>query len=314
MEINKETITEWLKTLQDSICNALEEADGGAKFAEENWTREEGGGGRTRIIKEGGVIEKGGVLFSAVSGKTPSFLLKESDHSLSTSSPTGRIEEGHFFATGVSIVIHPKNPMVPIIHMNIRYFEMDNGVKWLGGGIDLTPHYIFEDDAKFFHTQLKTVCEKHNATYYSKFKKWADDYFFIAHRKETRGIGGIFFDRLNSDTESDSYRMSFEKNFAFWQDVGKAFAPIYVELIKRNKNKTFTEKNKQWQLLRRGRYVEFNLVYDKGTKFGLETNGRVESILMSLPKIAGWEYDFKIEKNSEEEKTLSLLKKGIDWV
>ncbi len=309
MEINKETITEWLKTLQDSICNALEEADGGAKFAEENWTREEGGGGRTRIIKEGGVIEKGGVLFSAVSGKTPSFLLKESDHSLSTSSPTGRIEEGHFFATGVSIVIHPKNPMVPIIHMNIRYFEMDNGVKWLGGGIDLTPHYIFEDDAKFFHTQLKTVCEKHNATYYSKFKKWADDYFFIAHRKETRGIGGIFFDRLNIDSD-----MSFEKNFAFWQDVGKTFAPTYVELINRNKNKTFTEKNKEWQLLRRGRYVEFNLVYDKGTKFGLETNGRVESILMSLPKIAGWEYDFKIEKNSEEEKTLSLLKKGIDWV
>ena len=309
MEINKETITEWLKTLQDSICNALEEADGGAKFAEENWTREEGGGGRTRIIKEGGVIEKGGVLFSAVSGKTPSFLLKESDHSLSTSSPTGRIEEGHFFATGVSIVIHPKNPMVPIIHMNIRYFEMDNGVKWLGGGIDLTPHYIFEDDAKFFHTQLKTVCEKHNATYYSKFKKWADDYFYINHRKETRGIGGIFFDRLN--IESD---MSFEKNFAFWQDVGKTFAPTYVELINRNKNKTFTEKNKEWQLLRRGRYVEFNLVYDKGTKFGLETNGRVESILMSLPKIAGWEYDFKIEKNSEEEKTLSLLKKGIDWV
>ena len=309
MEINKETITEWLKTLQDSICNALEEADGGAKFAEENWTREEGGGGRTRIIKEGGVIEKGGVLFSAVSGKTPSFLLKESDHSLSTSSPTGRIEEGHFFATGVSIVIHPKNPMVPIIHMNIRYFEMDNGVKWLGGGIDLTPHYIFEDDAKFFHTQLKTVCEKHNATYYSKFKKWADDYFYINHRKETRGIGGIFFDRLNIDSD-----MSFEKNFAFWQDVGKTFAPTYVELINRNKNKTFTEKNKEWQLLRRGRYVEFNLVYDKGTKFGLETNGRVESILMSLPKIAGWEYDFKIEKNSEEEKTLSLLKKGIDWV
>lgn len=323
MEINKDTITEWLKSLQDSICSALEQADGDAKFAEENWTREEGGGGRTRIIKEGGVIEKGGVLFSAVSGKTPSFLLKESDHSLSTSSPTGRIEEGHFFATGVSIVIHPNNPMVPIIHMNIRYFETHpndsvgqetGGVKWLGGGIDVTPHYIFEEDAKFFHSEIKKVCDKHNTNYYSKFKKWADDYFYINHRKETRGIGGIFFDRLNSDTESDSYRMSFEKNFAFWQDVGKAFAPIYVELIKRNKNKTFTEKNKQWQLLRRGRYVEFNLVYDKGTKFGLETNGRVESILMSLPKIAGWEYDFKTEKNSEEEKTLSLLKKGIDWV
>ncbi len=308
MEINKETITEWLKTLQDSICSALEQADGGAKFAEENWTREEGGGGRTRIIKEGGVIEKGGVLFSAVSGDAPDFLFKEKEHSTVSSNEDVKVKP-QFFATGVSIVIHPNNPMVPIIHMNIRYFEMTGGVKWLGGGIDVTPHYIFEEDAKFFHSEIKKVCDKHNTNYYSKFKKWADDYFYINHRKETRGIGGIFFDRLNSDTE-----MSFEKNFAFWQDVGKAFAPIYVELIKRNKNKTFTEKNKQWQLLRRGRYVEFNLVYDKGTKFGLETNGRVESILMSLPKIAGWEYDFKTEKGSEEEKTLSLLKKGIDWV
>jgi coproporphyrinogen III oxidase len=317
MEINKETITEWLKTLQDSICSALEQADGGAKFAEENWTREEGGGGRTRIIKEGGVIEKGGVLFSAVSGDAPDFLFKEKEHSTVSSNEDVKVKP-QFFATGVSIVIHPNNPMVPIIHMNIRYFEtrpndsvgqVTGGVKWLGGGIDVTPHYIFEEDAKFFHSEIKKVCDKHNTNYYSKFKKWADDYFYINHRKETRGIGGIFFDRLNSDTE-----MSFEKNFAFWQDVGKAFAPIYVELIKRNKNKTFTEKNKQWQLLRRGRYVEFNLVYDKGTKFGLETNGRVESILMSLPKIAGWEYDFKTEKGSEEEKTLDLLKKDIKWI
>ena len=323
MEINKETISDWLRNLQDSICSALEQADGGAKFAEENWTREEGGGGRTRIIKEGNVIEKGGVLFSAVSGDAPDFLFKESAHSASPKAAQKEMEnitKPQFFATGVSIVIHPKNPMVPIIHMNIRYFEMpalaggDGGVKWLGGGIDLTPHYIFEEDAKFFHNQLKTVCDKHNSNYYSKFKKWADDYFFITHRKETRGIGGIFFDRLNTDSESDSYRMNFEKNFAFWQDVGKAFAPIYVELINRNKNKTFTEQNKQWQFLRRGRYVEFNLVYDKGTKFGLETNGRVESILMSLPKIAGWEYDFKTEKNSEEEKTLNLLKKDVAWV
>ena len=309
MEINKETISDWLKGLQDSICNAIEIADGGSKFIEENWTREQGGGGRTRILKEGNVIEKGGVLFSAVSGDAPDFLFKEKEHSPSTTSPLERELKPQFFATGVSIVIHPKNPMVPIIHMNIRYFEMTGGVKWLGGGIDLTPHYIFEDDAKFFHNELKKVCDKHHPDYYSKFKKWADDYFYINHRKETRGIGGIFFDRLNSDSE-----MSFEKNFAFWQDVGKAFAPTYVELIQRNKNKTFTEKNKQWQLLRRGRYVEFNLIYDKGTKFGLETNGRVESILMSLPKIAGWEYDFKTEKDSEEEKTLSLLKKDINWV
>jgi coproporphyrinogen III oxidase len=307
MEINKENISEWLKGLQDSICSAIEEADGGSKFIEETWTREQGGGGRTRIIKEGGVIEKGGVLFSAVSGDAPDFLFKEKEHS-TVSSSNDKLKP-QFFATGVSIVIHPKSPMVPIIHMNIRYFEMTGGVKWFGGGIDLTPHYIVEDDAKFFHAELKKVCDKHNVNYYIKYKKWADDYFYINHRKETRGIGGIFFDRLNSDEE-----MTFEKNFAFWQDVGKAFAPIYVELIKRNKNKPFTEKNKQWQLLRRGRYVEFNLIYDKGTKFGLETNGRVESILMSLPKIAGWEYDFKTEANSEEEKTLSLLKKDINWV
>jgi coproporphyrinogen III oxidase len=310
MEINKETISEWLKNLQDSICSSLEQADGGSKFIEENWTRTEGGGGRTRIIKEGNVIEKGGVLFSAVSGDAPDFLFKEGEHSASPQpSLKEREKRPQFFATGVSIVIHPNNPMVPIIHMNIRYFEMDGGLKWFGGGIDLTPHYIVREEAKFFHSQLKTVCDKHHSAYYSKFKKWADDYFYITHRKETRGIGGIFFDRLNTNSE-----MSFEANFAFWQDVGRAFAPIYTELISRNKNKTFTDKNKEWQLLRRGRYVEFNLVYDKGTKFGLETNGRVESILMSLPKIAGWEYDFKPEKNSEEERTLSLLKKDINWV
>ncbi|MGZ3931697.1 MAG: oxygen-dependent coproporphyrinogen oxidase, partial [Bacteroidia bacterium] len=213
-----------------------------------------------------------------------------------------------FFATGVSIVIHPQSPMVPIIHMNIRYFEMSNGVKWLGGGIDLTPHYVNEEDARYFHTELRKVCDRHHADYYTTFKTWADDYFFISHRNETRGIGGIFFDRLNADTG-----MSFEKNLAFWKEVGSAFAPIYTNLISRNKNKSFADAQKKWQLLRRGRYVEFNLVYDKGTKFGLETNGRVESILMSLPALASWEYNFTPEPGSEEEKTLRLLKKGIDW-
>ncbi|MFO0356694.1 MAG: oxygen-dependent coproporphyrinogen oxidase [Sphingobacteriaceae bacterium] len=305
MEINKENISTWLKDLQNSICSALETADGNGKFSVENWTREEGGGGISRVIKDGKVLEKGGVMFSAVHGDAPDFLFKEKEHAVSSE----KINKPKFFATGVSIVIHPKNPMVPIIHMNIRYFEMNNGVKWLGGGIDLTPHYINENDAKFFHSELKKVCDKHHANYYSQFKKWADDYFFITHRKETRGIGGIFFDRLNSSDD-----MSFEKNFAFWQDVGKAFAPIYVELMNRNKNKPFNDQNKQWQLMRRGRYVEFNLVYDKGTKFGLETNGRIESILMSLPKFASWEYNFQPDKNSEEEKTLSLLKKDINWV
>jgi len=312
MEISRDKISGWLKDLQDSICSALEKADGRSKFQEENWTREEGGGGRTRIIKEGNVIEKGGVLFSAVEGDAPDFLLREKEHSVSLNQEASN-QKPKFYATGVSIVIHPANPMVPIIHMNIRYFEMSGNIRWLGGGIDLTPHYIVEEDAKFFHSELKKVCDKHNTEYYPKFKKWADDYFYIPHRKETRGIGGIFFDRLNEGKESDSYRMSFERNFNFWKEIGETFAPVYTELIERNKNKAFTEKNKQWQLLRRGRYVEFNLVYDKGTKFGLETNGRVESILMSLPKLAGWEYDFKPEKYSEEEKTLNLLKKGLQW-
>ena len=312
MEITKEIISDWLKNLQTQICNALEKADDLKTFTSEPWERNEGGGGITRIINDGNVIEKGGVLFSAVSGDAPDFLFKEKEHSASSQSSSKEIEETlkpQFYATGVSIVIHPNNPMVPIIHMNIRYFEMSNGVKWFGGGIDLTPHYIVEDDSKFFHNELKKVCDKHNQNYYPKFKKWADDYFFIPHRNETRGIGGIFFDRLNADNE-----MTFEQNFNFWKNVGESFVPIYTQLIAKNKIKPFTEKNKQWQLLRRGRYVEFNLIYDKGTKFGLESNGRVESILMSLPKFVSWEYDHKVEANSEEEKTLSLLKKGINWV
>ena len=307
MEISRDYISGWLKNLQDSICLALEGADCKSKFEEDNWLRPEGGGGRTRIIKNGNVIEKGGVLFSAVHGPAPDFLFKEQEHAVSVLKQNAA--RPNFFATGLSIVIHPQNPMVPIIHMNIRYFEMDNGVKWLGGGIDLTPHYINEDDAKYFHHELKKVCDIHHSNYYFKFKKWADDYFFITHRKETRGVGGIFFDKLNEDLE-----MSFENNFNFWKAIGEVFAPTYIKLIEKNKSKTYTEQNKQWQLLRRGRYVEFNLVYDKGTKFGLETNGRVESILMSLPKLAGWEYDYKPEKNSEEEKTLNLLRKDIDWV
>lgn len=304
MEINKETITEWLKSLQDSICQSLELEDGLAKFKEENWTREEGGGGRSRVIENGNVIEKGGVMFSAVSGKTPDFLFKEKEHSVSNSSH----QDTTFFATGISIVIHPQSPLVPIIHMNIRYFEMSNGTKWLGGGIDLTPHYIVDEDAQFFHQQLKTVCDKHHKSYYPKFKTWADDYFYINHRKETRGIGGIFFDRLN-----ENEYLNFEQNFAFWQDVGKTFASTYVALMKKNKTKIYTQDQKQWQLLRRGRYVEFNLVYDKGTKFGLETNGRIESILMSLPTNASWVYDFKTKEGSAEQNTLDKLIKGINW-
>lgn len=305
MEITKEYITNWLKQLQTQICEALEREDGKGKFSTQAWTRAEGGGGISRVIDNGAVIEKGGVMFSAVHGEAPDFLFKESEHSKAA----GERTKPTFYATGVSIVIHPKSPMVPIIHMNVRYFEMGDHTKWLGGGIDLTPHYVNDVDAKYFHAELKKVCDRWNPNYYSDFKKWADDYFFIKHRNETRGVGGIFFDRL-----FESEGMSFEKNLNFWKDVGNAFPLIYTELMKRNKSTSFTDDQKQWQLLRRGRYVEFNLVYDKGTKFGLESNGRVESILMSLPKFASWEYDHKVAEGSEEERTLSLLKKGINWV
>lgn len=304
MEVTRDDISSWLKNLQNSICEQLEHLDGSATFLEENWIREEGGGGRSRVIKNGSVFEKGGVMFSAVHGNAPAFLFQEKAHSIIENQP----EKPQFFATGVSIVIHPQNPWVPIIHMNIRYFEMSGGVKWLGGGIDLTPHYIDGADAQFFHQALKTVCDAAHPAYYDRFKKWADDYFYSLHRKETRGIGGIFFDRLNDGD------LSFNQNLNFWKHVGETFAPTYAHLVNKSKHKPFTEQHKQWQLLRRGRYVEFNLVYDKGTKFGLETNGRVESILMSLPALASWEYNYQAEEGSAEQHTLNGLKQGVDWL
>ena len=231
--------------------------------------------------------------------------MSEDEHSITNSATI----HNTFFATGVSIVIHPVNPWVPIIHMNVRYFEMDNGVWWFGGGIDLTPHYIIDDDAKFFHQKLKSVCDKFSLEYYSRFKTWADNYFFIKHRNETRGIGGIFFDRL-SVKENLSKRQLFD----FIIEVGNSFAPIYVELINRNKDKYYSSNEKTWQLMRRGRYVEFNLVYDKGTQFGLQTNGRIESILMSLPETASWKYNYQAIPDSAESITLSKLVKGINWV
>lgn len=299
--LTKEEIADWFKSLQDNICNALENEDGGAVFIEDIWERQEGGGGRTRIIQNGNVIEKGGVAFSAVHGPLPEFLGKELG--------TLNIERGTFYATGVSIVIHPKSPMVPIIHMNVRYFETGDNIKWFGGGIDLTPHYVNETDARFFHQHLKVVCDKFDQAYYTEFKKWADDYFFIKHRNETRGIGGIFFDHLKP-TE----KRTIEQLFNFVKAVGESFAPVYTYFMNKNKKMPYTENEKQWQLLRRGRYVEFNLVYDRGTRFGLETNGRVESILMSLPESASWAYNYTPQKNSKEEKTLLFLKKGIGWV
>jgi len=294
--LNKEQIVTYFQSLQDNICASLEAADGSGKFIEDKWDRPGGGGGRARVI-HGQTLEKGGVNFSAVHGELPANIIAKLG-----------VETGNFFASGVSIVQHPVSPMVPIIHMNVRYFEMDNGTWWFGGGIDLTPHYVNEEDAKFFHQTLKDVCDKHDVEYHPKFKKWADDYFYLKHRKETRGIGGIFFDRLGGQ---DGHTR--ESRFAFVKDVGEAFAPIYTHLIAKNKDTAYGENEQKWQALRRGRYVEFNLVWDKGTKFGLDTNGRTESILMSMPPMANWVYNHQVEEGSAEAQTLEFLKKGIAW-
>lgn len=295
---SKEEIQAYFQSLQDQICKALEQADGKSSFIEDAWERPGGGGGRSRVITNGNVIEKGGVNFSAVYGKTPEKILEAL-----------QLKEADFFATGVSLVIHPNSPHVPIVHMNVRYFEMSNGVKWFGGGIDLTPHYVVEKDAQYFHQQLKSVCDKHHKGYYTEFKKWADEYFYIKHRDETRGIGGIFFDHLKPTNE-----ISFTDRFNFVKEVGNAFSTTYTHLMNKNKGIPFDDSQKKWQLLRRGRYVEFNLVYDKGTKFGLDTDGRTESILMSMPPVCNWDYNVQPNPESEEYKTLQWLKKRINWV
>ncbi len=295
--VTKENISGCFQILQESICKQLEKLDGKSSFEEDMWSRKEGGGGRTQAIKNGDLIEKGGVNFSAVYGPTPVKILNAL-----------KLGQTDFFATGVSIILHSKNPWVPIIHMNIRYFEMSNDTWWFGGGLDLTPHMIIEEKAKQFHFTLKKVCDRYSTKYYPKFKDQADEYFYIHHRKETRGIGGIFFDRLN---ESDGFSKLDRWNFV--QELGNSFIQTYTEAVEELRDMNWSEEDKSWQLMRRGRYVEFNLLYDKGTKFGLDTDGRTESILVSMPPTAQWEYDHR----SQDQKylnTLSHLKKGIDWI
>jgi len=294
---NTMQISEYFKSLQENICNQISATDSRIHFLVDEWERPEGGGGRSMVLN-GKMIEKGGVMFSAVDGT----LNERASRGLN-------IPPGDFFATGVSIVLHPSNPFSPIIHMNVRYFEMDNGLWWFGGGIDLTPHYVDQKDASFFHQGLKEVCDHHDLSFYPSFKNWADDYFFLPHRNETRGVGGIFFDRLVTAKNETK-----EATFDFVKEVGEAFCKLYLPILTRTHDLPFDEKNKEWQYLRRGRYVEFNLVWDKGTKFGLETNGRTESILVSMPPMASWKYDFQPEVDSIEEKTLSQLKKGISWI
>lgn len=301
--LSREKIRDWFLYLQGNISNELEEADGEGKFIEDRWERSGGGGGLSRILNGGKIIEKGGVNFSAVWGKTPEAVLQSMQLDPTTSS--------EFFATGVSIVIHPHNPFVPIIHMNVRYFEMTGSKNtwWFGGGIDLTPHYINVEDASYFHKQLKATCDRHDESYYNEFKKWADNYFYIKHRHETRGVGGIFFDYLKDDQG-----FTKESRFNFVRDVGQTFAPLYIYFMDKNNALPYGEEEKKWQYLRRGRYAEFNLVWDRGTKFGLDTDGRTESILMSLPPQASWVYNFHPSQETPEGKTQSLLRKDIDWI
>jgi coproporphyrinogen III oxidase len=292
----KEVITTEFEALQMQICKALEQEDGAAAFKIDHWKREGGGGGRSAVLENGALIEKGGVNFSAVWGASQA---KDNDWQAQDSN--------RFYATGLSIVLHPQNPFAPIIHMNIRYFELDNGSWWFGGGIDLTPHYIDKEEAARFHKKLKDVCDRHDPTFYETYKPWADDYFYIGHRNETRGVGGIFFDRLTGEGEKQAL-------FDFVMDVGRTFVPIYLEPAEKKRNQQFSEDQRAWQLMRRGRYVEFNLVLDRGTKFGRETNGRIESILMSLPPLASWKYDYQPAPGTLEWDTLQSLKKNINWI
>jgi coproporphyrinogen III oxidase len=304
----KDKFLQYIHQLQDQICQGLEAVDGQAKFREDIWQRPEGGGGRTRVIENGKVFEKGGVNVSAVHGKLPEAMQKMFN-----------VGEADFFACGLSLVIHPKNPTVPTVHANWRYFEMypyENsspsgrlGGAWFGGGQDLTPYYLFEEDAIHFHQTCKNACDKHNPEFYPKFKKQCDDYFWNTHRNEARGIGGLFFDYCKAtDT------MSIEDWFNFVTEVGNSFLQAYVPIVEKRKAMPYTEVNRTWQEIRRGRYVEFNLVHDKGTLFGLKTNGRIESILMSLPPHVQWIYDHLPEVGSEEEKLIKILESPINWI
>lgn len=292
------------KNLQSEICSALEQVDGVGKFQLDEWTRPDssgasGGGGLTRVLRNGAVFEQAGVNFSEVFGTLP----REMSYKL-----TGKNEEQRFFATGISLVIHPLSPRVPTTHANFRFLEVDN-LAWYGGGADLTPYVLNKDDAKHFHQVLKSACDKCSKDFYKKFKEECDEYFLIKHRNETRGIGGIFFDYLGKDDPQ-----KLPDYFEFSKSVGPAFIDAYLPIVKARKSESWTEREKEFQLYRRGRYVEFNLVYDRGTQFGLHTNGRTESIMMSIPPIAKWQYENDLAQTKDEMELQEILKRPVDWV
>lgn len=296
-----EQVKTYLMALQDTICQGLEQADGKAKFVEDSWQRAEGGGGRTRVISAGNVIEQGGVNYSHVFGA-----------SMPASATAHRPELAgrSFHACGVSLVIHPNNPHIPTSHANVRFFiaekEGEEPIWWFGGGFDLTPFYPVYDDVKHWHQVAQDLCLPFGDDVYPNYKKWCDEYFYIKHRDETRGVGGLFFDDLNEQ--------GFEKSFAFMQAVGNGFLDAYLPIIERRKNDKYTQQQRDFQLYRRGRYVEFNLVWDRGTLFGLQTGGRTESILMSMPPLARWEYNYYPEPDSPEAQLYQYYLRPQDWL
>ncbi|MFN0062886.1 MAG: oxygen-dependent coproporphyrinogen oxidase [Myxococcaceae bacterium] len=289
----RERMSRFVDTLQDDICTALEREDGRARFREDVWQRPGGGGGRTRVISNGAVFEKGGVNVSKVHGELSDAFAKKLPGS-------GRT----FFATGISLVLHPENPYVPTVHANFRCIEQGDKA-WFGGGMDLTPYYLFEEDAAHFHRALQSTCEAYQSGAYARFKRACDAYFFLKHRGEARGIGGVFFEDMGGDLLAE---------LAFVESCGRAFLPAYLPVVARRKGTPFEAPQRTWQEVRRGRYVEFNLVYDRGTLFGLETQGRVESILMSLPPSVQWPYDFVPPLGTPEAELLDALKSPREWI
>jgi len=290
----------YLTDLQDRICSGLEAEDGQATFVEDRWEKETGGGGRTRVISDGAVFEKGGVNFSHVYGEAMPPSATQARPELAGRS---------YQAMGVSLVMHPRNPFVPTSHANVRFFMAqkpgEDPIWWFGGGFDLTPFYPFEEDCIHWHQQSQDACNGFEVGSYARFKKWCDEYFYLKHREETRGVGGLFFDDLNA--------WGFDDSFAFMRSVGDHYLPAYVPIVNRRKAMPYTEKQREFQLYRRGRYVEFNLVFDRGTLFGLQSGGRTESILMSLPPLARWEYCYSPEAGSAEAQLASYLKPR-DWL
>jgi len=303
MSSTKEQFTAYIHQLQNEICSALQAVDGSARFQEDKWERPEGGGGITRVIEDGAVFEKGGVNTSVVYGKLPEAMMQNLG-----------VSNANFYACGLSLVLHPYSPMVPTVHANFRYFELydEQGSvadAWFGGGADLTPYYLFEEDGQHFHRTFKNSCDRHGAHFYPDFKKHCDNYFVNKHRNnERRGLGGIFFDYCRARPDLDLTQW-----MKFTMDMGNSFLPAYLPIAEKRKHLEYTPQQKDWQLYRRGRYVEFNLIHDRGTLFGLKTNGRIESILMSLPPVVKWKYNFAPEQDSAEEKLLRILQQPIEW-